>query len=171
MTVTSLVLTVIGDDRAGLVAAIADAVDSHGGNWETSQLAELAGTFAGVIQVSVPPAHADALTTELEALEGLQAVVVRAPDAAAAPAHHTVSFQILGNDNPGIVREISSALRGRSLSIESMSTETRDAAMAGGRLFEATATVRLPVDVDLSEVVADLERIASEIRVDVTFAD
>ena len=29
----TLVLTVIGDDRAGLVNALADAVSAHGGNW------------------------------------------------------------------------------------------------------------------------------------------
>ena len=45
----TLVLTVIGDDRAGLVNALAEAVTAHGGNWERSQLAELAGKFAGKI--------------------------------------------------------------------------------------------------------------------------
>ena len=50
---TTLVLTVVGADRAGLVAAVADVVDAHGGNWENSQLAELPGAFAGIIEVSV----------------------------------------------------------------------------------------------------------------------
>ena len=50
---TTLVLTVVGDDRQGLVAAVADVVDAHGGNWENSELAELAGAFAGIIEVSV----------------------------------------------------------------------------------------------------------------------
>ena len=50
----TLVLTVVGDDRAGLVATVADVVGAHGGNWESSQLAELAGAFAGIIEVSVP---------------------------------------------------------------------------------------------------------------------
>ena len=47
----TLVLTVIGDDRAGLVNALADVVTAHGGNWERSQLAELAGKFAGIVLV------------------------------------------------------------------------------------------------------------------------
>ena len=44
----------IGDDRAGLVNALADVVSAHEGNWERSQLAELAGKFAGIVEVSVP---------------------------------------------------------------------------------------------------------------------
>jgi len=47
---TTLVLTVVGADRAGLVAAVADVVTEHGGNWENSELAELAGAFAGIIE-------------------------------------------------------------------------------------------------------------------------
>ena len=44
-----LVLTVIGDDRSGLVEALANVVTNHGGNWEHSQMAELAGKFAGIV--------------------------------------------------------------------------------------------------------------------------
>src|SRR5690606_26345178 len=51
---STLVLTVIGDDRAGLVNAVAEVVARHGGNWERSQMAELAGKFAGIVLVTVP---------------------------------------------------------------------------------------------------------------------
>ncbi|OZB80634.1 MAG: amino acid-binding ACT protein, partial [Microbacterium sp. 14-71-5] len=42
---TTLILTVVGSDRPGLVATVAHIVDEHGGNWENSRLAELEGTF------------------------------------------------------------------------------------------------------------------------------
>ncbi|PZO58332.1 MAG: transcriptional regulator, partial [Pseudoxanthomonas suwonensis] len=35
---TQLVLTAIGDDREGLVSALAEQVDLHGGNWLESGL-------------------------------------------------------------------------------------------------------------------------------------
>jgi predicted amino acid-binding ACT domain protein len=57
----TLVITVVGDDRAGLVASLADIVDAHGGNWETSEMAELAGAFAGIVEVSVSTDRADDL--------------------------------------------------------------------------------------------------------------
>lgn len=167
---TTLVLTVVGEDRAGLVAAVADVVDAHGGNWEDSQLAELAGAFAGIIEVSVPAGRVDELRAALSGLDGLLTVSVHASDATAADADdfRRFAFRVLGNDHPGIVREISSTLSAQGLSIERMSSETYDAAMAGGRLFEATIAVRVAESVDVETVQAALEALAAEIQVDVT---
>lgn len=52
-----------------------------------------------------------------------------------------------------------------------MSTQTTDAAMAGGRLFEASITATVAADVAVDDLVAELERLATEIQVDVTLAD
>src|SRR6478735_11415681 len=101
---TILVLTLVGGDRAGLVAAVADVVDRHGGNWENSQLAELSGVFAGVVEVSVVPARADELRESLSVLDGLLSVTVStgsepSPEAAAM---RPLTLQVIGNDHPGI---------------------------------------------------------------------
>ena len=165
---TTLILTVAGADRPGLVAAVADVVDAHGGNWENSSLAELAGTFAGVIEVSVPAEGAAELERALRGLEGLLTVAVRTGSDAAASDDRVLEIQVLGNDRPGIVREISGVLNAHALSIEELATETRDAAMAGGRLFEASVTAKVPASVDLDALQADLERLAAEIQVDIT---
>ncbi|MDQ1122461.1 glycine cleavage system protein R [Microbacterium trichothecenolyticum] len=169
---TTLVLTVVGDDRAGLVSAVADIVDAHGGNWENSELAELAGAFAGIVEVSVAADHADALRGALEALAGTLTVTVHtgAPEGTAS-APHSVTLEVIGNDRPGIVREISAALSSRGVSIERMSTQTTDAAMAGGRLFEAAITVTLVGGVETDDLIEELERLAAEIQVDVSLAD
>ena len=166
---TTLVLTVVGADRAGLVAAVADVVDAHGGNWENSQLAELAGAFAGIIEISVTPGRVDELRAALDGLVGLLTVVSHeGASRADAASPRRFAFRVLGNDHPGIVREISSTLRAQGLSIERMTTETRDAAMSGGRLFEATIAAKVPASVDIDAVQAALEDLAAEIRVDVT---
>lgn len=169
---TSLVLTVVGDDRAGLVAAVADIVDAHDGNWENSELAELAGAFAGVIEVSVAPERVDDLRAALSRIDGLTVAVHagRGADAGAA-ADREIELTVLGNDHPGIVREVTATLRGHDLSIDRMTTHTSEAAMFGGRLFEATVIARVPASVDLSDVAADLERLAAEIQVDVIVAE
>lgn len=166
---TTLVLTLVGDDRAGLVSAVADVVDAHGGNWENSQLAELSGAFAGIVEISVPPERADALRGALSALDGLLTVAVHPGGKAErdAAATRRLTLSVIGNDHPGIVREVSAALRANGLSIDRMTTETRDAAMFGGRLFEATVTARVPASVDLATVRTQLERLATEIQVDV----
>lgn len=164
---TTLILTVAGSDRPGLVAAVADIVDAHGGNWESSQLAELAGVFAGVIQVAVPAEQEEDLQQALRALDGTLTVSVHT--GADAPARdQPITLQILGNDRPGIVREVSAVLRAHDLSIHDMTTETRDAAMAGGRLFEASVAATVPASADLAALRADLERLTSELQVDIT---
>jgi glycine cleavage system regulatory protein len=166
---TTLVLTVVGADRAGLVAAVADVVDAHGGNWETSRLAELSGAFAGIIEVSVPPDRVEELRDALAGLEGLLTVAMHAGDATTDAADARLfAFRVLGNDHPGIVREISSALNAKGLSIVGWSSETSDAALGGGRIFEATSAARAPASVDVEAVRRGLEELAAEIQVDVT---
>ena len=55
-----LVLTVIADDREGIVEQISQTIIEHGGNWMESSMARLAGKFAGILMVEVEPAkHAD----------------------------------------------------------------------------------------------------------------
>jgi len=168
---TTLILTVAGADRPGLVAAVADVVDAHGGNWENSQLAELAGTFAGVIEISVATDRAAGLESALRGLQGqgmLTVAVLTGSEATAAVDGERLTIQVLGNDHPGIVREVSAALSAHELNIDDLTTTTREAAMSGGRLFEATVVARVPASVDLDRLRADLERLAAEIQVDIT---
>jgi glycine cleavage system regulatory protein len=167
---TTLVLTVVGDDRSGLVAAVADVVGGYGGNWENSQLAELAGAFAGIIEVSVDRERADDLRAALSSLEGLLKVTVHAGADGRVDAAPTrpLTLEVVGNDRAGIVRDISAVLSAHGVTIDRMATRTTDAAMYGGRLFEATVTARVPASVDLDSLTAELERLATEIQVDVT---
>ena len=167
-----LVLTVIGDDRAGLVSALADVVTAHDGNWEDSQLAELAGKFAGIVVVGVPDERVDELTAALRELDGLLEVTSH-PGADSAARHgdgQRLTVDLLGNDHPGIVREVSSVLSRHDLSIETMTTGTREAPMAGGLLFEAHVVVRVPAESDTGALRADLERLAAELLVDIAVA-
>lgn len=169
---STLVLTVVGDDRAGLVKALADVVASHGGNWERSELAELAGTFAGIVLVTVPADRAQNLVDALAGLDGLLKVTTRGgSDEALHRGWEHLTLTVLGNDRPGIVRDVSAVLDGHAISIDSMTSRTLDAPMSGGTLFEATVIARVPRDTDLADVTADLERLAAEIQVDLVLDD
>src|SRR6516225_5355285 len=112
-----LVLTVVGDDRAGLVQSLADIVTAHGGNWETSELAELAGAFAGIVLVSVPDGRVAELRTALEALDGMMQVTLHAGGATAREDGRRLTFSVLGNDHPGIVKDVTAALMRSGLTI------------------------------------------------------
>lgn len=161
-------MSVIGDDRPGLVSALADAVAANGGNWERSQLAQLAGKFAGIVVVTVPQDHSGELITAVTNLEGLLEVVVHSAGESVARAGEwsSLAIGVLGNDRPGIVHELSAALSASGVTIEKMVTGTREAPMAGGMLFEAQLEVLVPPGADTSTIRADLERIAEELLVD-----
>ena len=161
-----LVLTVIGDDRAGLVARLAAVIADHDGNWERSQMAELAGKFAGIVVVAVPETRVEDVTRALNALDGLLDVAAH-HGAESAPGGQTFTIDLLGNDRPGIVREVSSVLLRHGLSIRTMDTSTREAPMAGGQLFEAHIVVGVAPDGDLRAVQTDLERLTAELLVDI----
>lgn len=165
---TTLILTVAGADRPGLVAAVAQTVDAQGGNWENSRLSELAGVFAGVVEVTAPSDRIEGLTAALAAIEGLQVGVHAGADSEPAAALRAVSLTVLGNDRAGIVHEITGVLHGHGVSIDEIDTATRDAAMTGGRLFEATVTAEVPASTDLEALRADLERLTTELQVDIT---
>ncbi|MGJ6981548.1 glycine cleavage system protein R [Aestuariimicrobium soli] len=162
----TLVLTVIGDDRAGLVSALADVVSAHGGNWSRSQLAELAGTFAGIVEVEVDDARSSELAEALAPLKGLLEVTVHSGVVAEPPAGEPISFDLVGNDRPGIVQEITAVLRDHHVSIDRFESEIAEAPMAGGRLFRATVQAHV-ADAGAAEgAVAALQALAGELMVD-----
>lgn len=172
---TTLVLTVVGDDRVGLVKALADIVSSHGGNWERSHLAELAGTFAGVVVVTVPDRQSEQLQAALAPLDGLLDVSVR-PAAVESTVtqrapRRRVRLDLLGNDRPGIVAAVSGVLAEHGLGVADLRTATREAPMAGGLLFEASAIVTVDTDASLEAVRSGLEALASEILVDMSVVE
>lgn len=166
----NLVLTAIGDDRPGLVTALSDLVTEHDGNWERSQMAELAGKFAGIVLVTLPDDRVDELVGSLDRLRADGLLDVRAERATppSGGAGTPLKLELVGSDRPGIVREISRALASCGVSIDELSTSTREAPMAGGALFEASASLLLPADVDVADLQAALEAVANELMVDLT---
>lgn len=169
----ALVLTVTGVDRPGLVSAVSGPVEAHGGSWEQSQMARLAGTFAGIVLVTVPEDQVTALERELYALsaDGLEVRVERAGGRGTGQPHRRLRLHLVGGDRLGIVAEVSGVLATRGVGIEELATDVRDAPMSGGRVFEATASLVVPADVDDDDLRTALERIADELMVDLDLGE
>ena len=121
----SLVVTVIGKDRPGLVELVSAVVEEHGGDWVESRMSRLAGEFAGILRVSVPAAQADVLSEGLEGLrsDGLRVVVERGFEEAVEEGH-VVLLELIGSDRPGIVHKISEALAARGVNVGCSSIST-----------------------------------------------
>ena len=176
MPMTTLVLTVLGDDRAGLVSAVSAPLKQHGASWERSQMARLAGKFAGIVEVTVDSSDVDALVLDLRALSG-QGLSVHAertdtePEAQSeAEAGARFTLDLIGADRPGIVADISALLADAGVNIEELSTQVREAPMAGGLLFEGHATLAAPATADPAGLRNALEQLADELMLDLTLA-
>jgi len=172
----SLVLTLLGPDRPGLVGAMAALIARHGGNWIESRMASLAGQFAGLLRVEVDDQHAAELESALRSLEadqGLAILVKRAAADSADPggrsAGRLLALELVGTDRPGIVREISQALAAKGVNVEELHTECSSAPMSGETLFRARALLRLPRGTEEDDLQAGIEAIAEDLMVDVTF--
>lgn len=167
---SQLVLTLIGRDRPGLVELMAEQVAKHGGNWEESRMAHLAGKFAGILRVSVPAEAAAALTKALTALEreGLRVLVEDAESGPEGGEAKRLRLELIGDDRAGIVRDISQALARRRVNVDELHTSCEDAPMGGAQLFRATATLRVPAEVAIDELRSTLEALADDLMVELT---
>ncbi len=163
----TLVLTIIGTDRTGLVEAVAQQIAHVGGNWEESRMARLAGQFAGILQLSVERNRTDELVAALRNLDaaGLQ-VTVRPTARIAPPSGTRVHLTVTAQDRPGIVRDVTRVIAERGVNIEELETEVASAAMSGEHMFTANLRVLVPTGVELGDLRTRLEALAGELMVD-----
>lgn len=169
-----LVMTVLGRDRAGLVESVADVVRRHGGNWLESRMARLGGQFAGILRVAVPAERRAALERALTALnqEGLTVVVhADEPPHALGRVARFAELEVVGQDRPGIVREIAHALAAAGVNVEELETHCRSAAMSGENIFHARFRIALPPEAHLEALRRHIEEVAADLIVDVALEE
>ncbi len=169
----ALVMTVIGRDRPGLVDSVASLVAEHRGNWLESRMSRLGGQFAGILRVEVPSENEPTLVAALKKLDAQGLTVVVHPDQPkplrTSPRQNVL--EIVGQDRPGIVRQISHVLASFGINVEELETECASAAMSGETLFKAHARLSLPEACDTAEVRQKLERIAEDLIVEISLAE
>jgi len=169
----ALVMTVIGRDRPGLVDSLAGLVAEQGGNWLESRMSHLGGHFAGILRVQIPTDKETALLRSLKALEreGLTVVAHSGGLKPEESARTLVHLEIVGQDRPGIVHQISHALAIHAVNVEELHTECGSAAMSGETLFKARAKLSIPDSCNLVALRNELERIAEDLIVDLALTD
>jgi glycine cleavage system regulatory protein len=168
-----LVLTVLGEDRPGLVESVAQVIASHDGNWLESRMARLAGKFAGILRASIPDTNVAALTTALQRLEahGLRVMIEWSASDAPAQDYRHMTLNVIGTDRLGIIRDIAQSLAWRGINIDELNTQYTSAPMSGEMLFKATAQLRVPLQVMIADLQESLEKLAHDLMVDIILAD
>ncbi len=166
---TSIVMTVLGSDRPGLVNSLAATVANHGGNWLESRMARLAGQFAGIVRIECPVETVEALVAELQSphSSGLTVLAIR-EEATEPAARRTLAVAVVGNDRPGIVRELSAAIAGAHGNIEELTTGLESAPMSGHPMFRAHGVISIPESAEISDLIAAIESLGGDLTVDVS---
>jgi glycine cleavage system transcriptional repressor len=158
-----LAITVIGHDRPGIVADVAEMLAGLGANLTDSTMTRLRGHFAMTLICTGPSAaDVEAVLAPLSA-DGRLLATVRAvrPEAETAPAGEPYVMSVHGADRLGIVAAV-----------------TRVVARAGGNVTDLTTRLAGPLYVLVAEidllpgtvdgVSADLAEVATGIDVGVT---
>ncbi|CCH21794.1 glycine cleavage system protein R [Micromonospora lupini] len=158
-----LAITVIGRDRPGIVADVAEVLARLGANLTDSTMTRLRGHFAMTLICTGPDAaEVETALTPLAA-EGQLLATVRAvtPDGEVAPAGEPYVLAVHGSDRMGIVAAMTRVLVDAGGNVTDLSTRL------AGSLYVVLAEVELPSGV-AEAVIGRLHRTAAELGVEVT---
>ena len=164
---TSLVITVLGRDRPGIVRMISDSVQGMAVNWADSRMTHYADQFAGVVHLQVSPEQADQVLANLrkQEAEGLSVQSARSDSPPVAAGNRMLRFELTGPDRPGIVRELSVGLAERGVSIEDLHTEIKQE--SGQAQFKVRALLVVPQALSDDALRGVLEGLASQMMMDI----
>ncbi|MEB0041794.1 MULTISPECIES: ACT domain-containing protein [unclassified Pseudomonas] len=162
-----LVITVFAPDQPGQVERIAECIAGHGGNWLESRMSRLAGQFAGVVRVGVPAESHDAMLDALQALSahGIRVLVAQS-EIEQSCVWKPIAMELVGNDRPGIVRDITRVLAEQGVNLERLVTSVSPAPMSSELLFHAEAILGVPLTLSLEVLQKRLETLADDLMVE-----
>ena len=172
-TSTSLVVSIVGADRQGIVSSLAERAQRFGANWAASRMTRLAGEFAGMVHLEVPRENADALATSLRDLasSGLQVVVARSDGANVTSKLRVVELELVGEDRLGIVSNLTKLLAGRGISIESIHTDIVRSGVSGKQTFKVEAHLLVPASVSVDALQQEVGSLAREMMLDIALGE
>jgi glycine cleavage system regulatory protein len=165
----SIVFTFLGNDKPGLVEQLATTVNNAGGNWLESNLAHMAGKFAGIVQVTIGEDKADNLEKSLLQHNSTTMMVnVDNSEQAINPNVHHGKLSVVGNDRNGIVQEMTKALASHDINIQEFQSRVSSAPMTGTPLFEAEIYFLVSAQTKADAVTIELEDIADNLEIDIS---
>ena len=161
-----LVISFICSDRAGIVDELSNIVSSHQGNWQSSSMHHLSGTFAGIIEISIGQEKVDGLLADFNKVSGLESIH-QVSQAEQEPQESSVVLELTANDRVGIMQEISSAIHHQGGNLLKLVSIQESAPHSGQNLFKAKATIA--VSPQQTEALVDaLENLADDLMVDIS---
>jgi len=167
-----VVISAVGRDRPGIIAALARALLDLGGNLDDISMTRLHGAFAAMVAARLPSGttedDARAALAPVASEMGLTVTVQSVPDAHAETSPDTL-LTVYGADKPGIVHAVAAALAATGANITDMDTRLTgspdspvyvmllEVAAGGADLAESLAELGRSLGVDISARALDAE--------------
>ncbi|HWZ49142.1 MAG TPA: formyltransferase family protein [Herbaspirillum sp.] len=172
-TTTSLIVSIVGADRHGIVSLLADKAQRFGANWAASRMTRLASEFAGTVHFEVPRQNVDALEAALRQLasSGLQVVIARSDGATVPASLRNVELELVGDDRVGIVSNLTKILAERGISIESIHSEIVRSGVSGKQTFKIGAHLLIPAALSIDALRQELSTLAREMMLDIALGE
>lgn len=173
MSHQTLIITLLSDDKPGVVQTVADTISQNGGNWLESRMSQLAGKFAGILRVQVNNNNADTLRSALQELSatGIQLLIDTANDSNANSLTKTLNFELIGADRVGIISEISQAFTENGISIDELETFCSSMPWSGAPMFEASGVLLSPDHLNKEDLMERLYAIEEKLGVDISITE
>ena len=145
----SLVISALGNDKAGIVNELSKAILDQGGNISESRMTVLGGEFAMMLLVIGSQECIDNIISKLEDTgEKLNLTLIAKETQIKESDSKRLPYQVtvVSMDHPGIVHNISDFLSSRNLNIEEIETKTYPAAHTGTPMFSLEMIISVPSD-------------------------
>ena len=155
-----LAITVIGPDRTGIVADVAEALAGVGANLTDSTMTRLRGHFTMTL-ICTGPSASEASSVLAELTDVVTSVRPVSPEVDSVKAGEPYVVSVHGADRLGIVAAVARVVASADGNITDLSTRL------AGSLYVLIAEVDLPVGAT-DELAERLAVAASELGVDVT---
>ena len=161
-------LTVLGQDRAGIVAGVTKVLFEHGCNLEDSSATRLRDSFAMILIAELPAEpRFDTLRSALQAAAEELGVSVdlrdlgsRAPQP--PPAGRLFDLAVYGADHPGIVYRVAQALAALDCNVTDVTTHI------AGSVYLMMMEMTVPETVSDEVLEACMAALRAELAVDIT---
>lgn len=153
-----LIVTLIGDDKSGLINNLSRVVAEHKGNWLASNMSELAGQFAGILQISVEDEYYRDLCEALSLIPGLTINFAEGKNQSVWQKSPCLIIQ--DSDRPGIINEVSQVLTQHDIELKAITTHCKDLWQSDNNRFYAKLKLALPENLDMDKFNIALAKIS-----------
>ncbi len=168
-----MILFLVGKDRPGIVDDLSTYLFQRSANIEDSRMVAMGGCFSVMTLFSCSAQDLDRIKADLDDLRrlGFQVSLHEAEDPTAVPTSVALplKIEVVSMDHPGIVQKVVHVLHNFNISITSLETHVFRAPLSGAPLFDLLLEAGVPEGVPISKVKEELDQLASDMNLDLSF--